>query len=1155
MPLTTRAYRVRIHDGTTAAATFTNPATAGGNALVVTSLRGGTNPYLAAAPRGDGQTLDPITGKVEIGAYKVQVIDAAPAGPTSRVVTSVLADANARWQLLSRLAAVETSANDGATWTTLLVGYLNAIKLADALTYDLAIGETRRAELAVELFRRLGPPTNASGVLTSPTCLLGGPIRAGAAYNTRADAFGGVDDVGPVRVAVTSLAGSGESTGQLALSIVGGWLPPYYDELDTSIQAHELIALNHYARPFFVGGLEAGAYTSGSDWRVYGSFPGLVAELKPVGGGTTRYLRPLAAAARRRGSFPVLAALPDPDGPVGPYDEFVTRQGPAFRVAWDTATMGAKPAAGTQFDLVVYAAEPTAQLPLHERGHPIDLVTAKWTALGVRYDAAAAAAARTAINTVYGGAVVCELTWDAPMKLAAYVQQLLAFFGVGLRVDGTGALQCVGIRHAVPTVATPITLADLRHVDAESFDLSEGSVITTAELRQREFLFTRAVFDKGAPIADFAQIPLDNLRAAWHTVEGAADGTAAPGTERAHRWELPGRVLVNGVAQRAEDLALVAGGWLVNWRRRGAPTFSLACLPSVTAQVGDEIDVDLPHLPVAVVGAVPVAQRGQAPVTVRVLQRTETPEGPDLRVVLAPPLAQLPLDKVLAAGAGKTTMLLPELSVMRSTSDGARVALVELENAEDLAAGRQLLVLEYAVQASAPAGSGTRLGPFDPADAAASPVRYALPATTPEAVVWVRGRSELRAGGTSAWTAWQWVTLDSDTGGGEIPDPEQVPTLAPRAEYTSATQGRAWLKVADPSGKVNGAVQARTSSGGGAWSALSNAATSGGEYYRDVTLAEGQPSAVEFVVPYLDVNGVQQQLREHVPFPLRVVPTVLSLTMRPFGRVRTIPGPNSTGSASAKAVVDAKTASVKFLARTDRYPTEAEVLASGVTVNVPAGSRDVYSDPLVTISFGGTAYGGVIPFSGAGATGEQGKLVTDDWSYAEGQPSTVERTRVDSQTVYKDVLANFTVRPQINGQSIIAQLDAPNFGLVQAPGVTLARGDTYVHPTAGTVHHYQLGWQDDSRFSASGPTCVLSGYGGISLQVHGVERVVIPPAGAMQVSGALSVSATLDVGQVVTAADYAYNDGGRIGRWLSGASAPAPSLGEDGDWYLQTLIE
>jgi hypothetical protein len=44
--------------------------------LEVTSVRDGDNPYIAEPPSGDGESVDPLTGKVTVGAYTISVIDA-----------------------------------------------------------------------------------------------------------------------------------------------------------------------------------------------------------------------------------------------------------------------------------------------------------------------------------------------------------------------------------------------------------------------------------------------------------------------------------------------------------------------------------------------------------------------------------------------------------------------------------------------------------------------------------------------------------------------------------------------------------------------------------------------------------------------------------------------------------------------------------------------------------------------------------------------------------------------------------------------------------------------------------------------------------------------------------------------------------------------
>src|SRR4051812_48102716 len=86
--------------------------------LVITSLAAGPNPYLIEPPQGEGQTLNPTTGQVQVGGYTIAVIDADTA-PNTRVVTAKLADAAGRNQLNSRRAFIEETENDGGAWTVL----------------------------------------------------------------------------------------------------------------------------------------------------------------------------------------------------------------------------------------------------------------------------------------------------------------------------------------------------------------------------------------------------------------------------------------------------------------------------------------------------------------------------------------------------------------------------------------------------------------------------------------------------------------------------------------------------------------------------------------------------------------------------------------------------------------------------------------------------------------------------------------------------------------------------------------------------------------------------------------------------------------------------------------------------------------------------
>lgn len=1033
MPTTARFYRCRVHDGATAIATFTSPATAGGNALVVTSVRGGVNPYIAEPPSGDGQSIDLVTGASEIGEYHVQVIDETVATAT-RVVTSVLADATARWQLLSRRAVIEWSA-DGATWTTMVLGYLNSLRLSGALVWDLTIGETRRVELRSLLFRDVSPPTVPGAVLLSPSCLIGGPIRHGVGYGLKATAFSGVEDFGPARFRVTWIGH--QNANELSLELVGGWLAPYYAKQYAEFKRDEIEAANLYAKEFFAPDDVSWAWNPASDSNCYGSFPGLAAQLRRVSDGAVVTCRPLAIAARKVSSFP----LHDPSnhGPFGTYDELVTKDNP-LRVEWLTATMGPKPAVGTLFDVVVYPREPTAAFPIHERGHPVDLVTAKFTAAGVAYDAAAAATARAAINTVYGGAVVCELTWDGTQKLAQYAQELLAFFGVGLRVSGAGALQMFGLRHSPPASGVTITLAHLRDAETDTFDLGEDSAVTTAEQRTREYLYTRA----SERLTDGTSVPLDNLRPAWHTVKGATDDTVDPSAQRTHRWEIPGRVLVDGRPQYLEAMAAAAGNWLVNWRRRGVPEFELRCLSTVTAQVGDVVTVNLPHIPVAVTAAVPTTQRGQAAISARVLRRTETPAGPDLRLVYAPALNQAPLPSPATRSREPGLMILPKIELEPLASETARVVLVTLVNALDILAARQLVVFEYAFVTAgepAPTGSGTQVGPYDPADAPAEPVRYALPSAPAGSVVWVRARTVTpNAGGTSAWT--EWISLSLSL----LPEGVRVSwILSP----LTGSGVRCELSVTDPAGTI-ARVEMRFKQrfadawpGGATWPPESVIAPNDPDvdpriYQLDGTLIDGYEGYFGYrlsaYTPPEDPEdpeavGTFTVLEERtIPVGSGANrPAVLAIRGRAFARSRESGGSYAVGQTGATITVDARTKSVRVLASKTAVPTEVEVAASSVVYNIAAGSFTTETDPLVTLTYGEQAFIAVLPYAGAAGTGAVGALAWDAVRYGEATSGEVGRSRIDPKTAYTDTLANFTAGLQVNGSPVLTATSSPDF--------------------------------------------------------------------------------------------------------------------------------
>jgi hypothetical protein len=86
--------------------------------------------------------------------------DPLAAAPTleGRIVTSALADADARQQLNSKLAFVEESEDEGDSWDVLVCGYVNRVALADALLWEFTVGESRRVEQSKKVFDRISDP-------------------------------------------------------------------------------------------------------------------------------------------------------------------------------------------------------------------------------------------------------------------------------------------------------------------------------------------------------------------------------------------------------------------------------------------------------------------------------------------------------------------------------------------------------------------------------------------------------------------------------------------------------------------------------------------------------------------------------------------------------------------------------------------------------------------------------------------------------------------------------------------------------------------------------------------------------------------------------------------------------------------------------------
>jgi hypothetical protein len=688
VPNTQRYYRLRIRAADDLS-----------DALVLTSVPGGTNPYLVKPFRGDGRDFDPLDGTVNTGSYSVEVIDAVT-GATTRVVTAALADANARQQLLSRKAYGETS-TDGAAWSPLFGGYVNSVRLTSALKYEIAIGETRRVSNDRDIFKSTvlkrafdGTPSTFS-VFDKTTCIFGGPIRGGWLW---------VRDLGGWRFKVNATSASPKYV-QLKLTRA---FDPRKPELGTFSTLSSAIV-------DYMCGVAKSYYRDSPTWRsatIRGWFPGILYRVQTVTGTLV-------------GNFTPLSEPVHPDKATPP--DIFTRTGEAsIWVAWT----GTLPSVGDQYDVYMYPTDVSKDNPLHIFEHPVDLRQKIWDESGMAYDSSVLAAVRSAIGDDLR--VALRIT-ESPGKQKDFESLLNGLFGMGTRSNGSGAE--VLFNHRIKLSTSPgstIVVNDLRDYGGSPFELEESTVVNRVTIKQRR-LVQRTITDE--PTAD-SIVPVEQAI----TINNSDADTTAYG-DKEIVYDLPGQILTISAQQEfdLEKYTLGVAREIFDRWGRGAIGGDLHCLPTVTVDVGQEVLVNIPQLPNAVIGATPVSQRGGNRI-VQVVRRTETPSGPDLRV----------LDSGTTAQPGT----LPTFTFVANPSDGFHFADLVITNAAALAAAGYQVRIEIATGSGAPT-TATLLCTVDPA----SVTSLTIPAHDAGTKVWIRMRSEKEGYRPSAWTAFSSVTL------------------------------------------------------------------------------------------------------------------------------------------------------------------------------------------------------------------------------------------------------------------------------------------------------------------------------------------------------------------------------------------------------------
>ena len=698
------AYKLVIRDASTVA----NP-NGTTDAITITSVRSGTNPYIASPPSGDGYEIDPITGAIRSGSYSIQIADAVTgsnATGTIRFFTNKLEDANNQQQLLSRRAYLYTSSNDGVSFTQTYAGYISAIRLVSSALFEVGISDSRRVEQTRAIFEG-----STLGTYTTRGCLTGGPVTA---------QWGPVIARGGWLYRVNSVAGNRE----VGLSFLSG-----YDSYagaptitDWRQLVREPVAREIAKRRTLIPDAPSGS----GDWPF--GYSNIVLHV-----GTTITNAAATNHVLKEGL---------------PYNGVNDNPGYGnLTVWWDSAV--AIPANQSLLYVSLYTREVSELSPLYIDAHPVDIVLAVWNEARMfwKNPADPDPAWVAQIRSLIGVNTRLALRITEPPTISKFLDDaIFGPFGLSARVDSaSGALRLVDTRgRGTSTPSITITAADMANGSDLVFDLDEKTAVSAVQLTAKTF---NTNYSAQAGVNSSKPTPTDGVVVGEVKATARnADMTVFSGREI--KYDIPGMVH-NAAGWLSNELEMLQSIAVPIYARfgRGSQAADVSIIDTSSAaalEVGDECIFSAPHYPNANyrIGESSVAGR-----IMQVIRRTETPAGPILRL--------------LDVGLNQASSPAPTLVARKSPTAGTYAAQFRLNNAATMTAAFLSVEVQWSTGASTPTGDGTTFNVYGPADI---PTDYVTLPTVPQGTrVWVRARSKAYERRASAWTAWTSVLLDSMT--------------------------------------------------------------------------------------------------------------------------------------------------------------------------------------------------------------------------------------------------------------------------------------------------------------------------------------------------------------------------------------------------------
>ena len=730
--------------------------------IVLSSKPGDENTLLCAAPEGDGQSLDPIKGTVEVGTYTWQVIDKFEDGDTF-TITSIIADENARNQWLSNKCIATYSTDLDATWRAYHTGFLNDMKLSTAKRFTFIVGDTDRKERKARLFKTI------TDTIYQVSNILGGPVESvdGVAWSgTPVRSWGPLIDYGPCRfIVIANPSDLTNPTTRVTLSLVSGNLPPLYlgqqgsfsiklpGGLKWSIPAEYI---DKVARPYFEWDT-TGRYSTGSGQQSqpWGSFPQLEAKLRRTSDSVVFKTFPIAQATRKGSSYITFPG--GDDFAVGDYSALVANSNDWLIVDWDTATMGSQPSVGTTFDVWVRPKVVSKDNPLHLRGHPVDLHRLVNTDVGIPDDSTSADATKAALGDLF-----YELWITDEWEYAKFTEMLKGSAGYAIRYNENGVQEFFPTRATQPasvdTVTTANALGDERGRPREIiFRVAEGSAIKGVDFKLKQFRLWSEKTDSES------ERPIDGIIADSLTINGKRRDDAVQ-SDSIIVYDVPGMImLAGGAVIMNQPLALRqwiinAGNVIIDRAGWGWIEGEIKVLGSVLGKLGEYLDIELPHQVNAKIGQDPITQRGGSR-RVQICGETKLPMRRRIKVKDAGNLAQDPPEADQGGTPIDPGLPVPELTLAPSDASPFTIATVTETNITELQDLNADTELQYLVQEATPdpTDEGAFFGPLlsstglDTIDA---------PAIASGQTIWVRGRAVIQSlGQRGAWSDWISITL------------------------------------------------------------------------------------------------------------------------------------------------------------------------------------------------------------------------------------------------------------------------------------------------------------------------------------------------------------------------------------------------------------